>query len=322
MALLVTGGMGHVGLEVVRQAVAGGERVIAQYRTRFDEAAARALGDKVTWVRADLADDFELANIAADREIEGCIHTAAVPNDRLARPDPRAAYLVNVNATENLLEMARRQGWQRFIYVSTGSVFQRESDFTKPLLEDAVTSPCTVYGATKRCGELLTEMHRAEFEMSAAIVRISWVYGPPLVPPLRDFPRGPIPALLREALATGKVAEPSGGEFQASFTHVADVARGLLAAYRAEYLKHDIYHLGSGENHDTFAVAEAVRQAVPEAAVEVGPGTEPWTTYNTMRGPLAGDRLADDAGFKPALDLAAGVRTFADWMRAHPESHR
>jgi UDP-glucuronate 4-epimerase len=322
MALLVTGGMGHVGLEVVRQAVAGGEDVIAQYRSSFDPAAALALGDKVTWVRADLADDFEMVNIAADREIEGCIHTAAVPNDRLARPDPRAAYLANVTATENLLEMARRLDWRRFIHVSTGSVFQRASDLRKPLLEDAVPSPYTVYGVTKRCAELLIEMHRAEFEMSAAIVRISWVYGPPLVPPVRDFPRGPIPAFLREALATGKVVEPSGGEFQASFTHVADVARGLLAAYRADHLKQDIYHLGSGENYDTFAVAEAIRQAVPEARIEVGPGTEPWTTYNTMRGPLAGERLADDAGFKPALDLTAGVRAFAEWMRAHPESYR
>ncbi|MDP6704793.1 MAG: NAD(P)-dependent oxidoreductase [Alphaproteobacteria bacterium] len=321
MALLITGAMGHVGLELTAQAVAAGHKIVAQYRSTFRETEAAALGDRVAWVRCDLADPFEVADLAGRHDVDGCIHTAAVPNDRYARPDPRAAFHSNVTATENLLELARRNAWRRFLYVSTGSVFQRLTDFRTPVPEDAGTSAYTVYGATKRCGELLTTMHREEYGMPAASVRISWVYGPPMVPPVREPPRGPIPAFLREALAGEPIAEASGGDFAASFTHVGDVATGLLAAYDADRLNHDIYHLGSGRNYDTFRVAEAVRAAVPGAAIEVGPGTEPWTTYNTMRGPLAGTRLLDDAGFRPAYDLEAGIQAFADWMRAHPETY-
>ena len=101
---------------------------------------------------------------------------------------------------------------------------------------------------------------------------------------------------------------------------VSDVAAGLLAAYRAETLHHDLYHLGSGRNYDTAAVAAAVRSAVPGSVIEVGPGTQPWTTYNTMRGPLAGARLRDDTGFEPRLTLEDGIRDFADWMRERPET--
>jgi nucleoside-diphosphate-sugar epimerase len=321
MALLITGGMGHVGLELVGQALAAGEAVVAPYRNTFVEAEAAALGDGVTWVRCDLADSFEVADLVGRHGIDGCIHAAAVPNDRYARPDPRAAFQSNVTASENLAELARRNGWRRFLYVSTGSVFQRLTDFQSPVLEDAAPSPFTVYGVTKRCGELLTTMHREEYGLSAASVRISWVYGPPMVPPVRDLPRGPVPALLRQALAGETVREESGGDFAASFTYVGDVAAGLLAAYRAERLSHDIYHLGSGENYDTFRVAEAVRAAVPGVEIELGPGTEPWTTYNTMRGPLAGSRLLEDTGFEPAHSLEAGIQAFADWMRAHPESY-
>ena len=307
--------MGHVGYALTRLAAEAGLDVIGQYRSAFREADARALGNRVEWVRGDLSDPSALAALARRPDIDRCIHTAAMPNDRVAGPDPAGAFKANVQATAGLLEAARIRSWQRFIYVSTGSVFQTETDFTRPILEDHPPRTRSPYGSTKLCGEILTSMYRHYYQLPAATVRISFVYGPPLAPIVPDLPRGPIPVLLREAM-TGPVRHPSGGDFEASFTYVEDAAAGLLAACQANELRHDIYHLGHGRNWNTYAVAEAVRAAVPDAIVEVGPGTLPWTQYNTMRGPLAGSRLAEDTGFKPAYSLAAGVRAFAAWMNA------
>jgi nucleoside-diphosphate-sugar epimerase len=78
-----------------------------------------------------------------------------------------------------------------------------------------------------------------------------------------------------------------------------------------------MYHLGWGRNFSTAEVVRAVRAAVPKAMIAVGPGTAPWTDHTKMRGPLAGNRLLEDAGFKPSLDLDRGVASFADWMRTH-----
>ena len=243
-----------------------------------------------------------------------------MPNDRLARPFPWAAIQANVTATGALLEIARRQQWRRFVYVSTGSVFQAETDLGKPVLEDAVTSPRSVYGTTKQSGELLTRMYRNDFGLSASSVRISFVYGPPLVPRERDLPRGPVVAFLRGAVLGQAIREDSGGDFQASFTYIDDVAEGLLAAVQADRLSHNVYHLGNGRNWTTFDVADAVQSAVPGATVKVGPGTEPWTTYNTMRGPLAGTRLQDDTGFVACFPLERGVHAFADWLQEQPHA--
>jgi UDP-glucuronate 4-epimerase len=318
VTLLVTGAMGHVGLEVVRQALAAGLPVVGQYRSAFDPGAARALQGDITWVASDLADAGAVAALCAAHPIDACIHSAAVSNEKYARPQPLAAINSNVGATANLLDMARQQNWRRFLFVSTGSVFQNAVDITKPILEHATPAATNIYSTTKHCGELLTRMYRTELSLAAAVVRISWVYGPPLV--TDDPPRGPVPAFLKAALSRRPIRLESGGDFAASFTFVADVAAGLLAALRAETLAHDVYHLGSGENYTARRVAEAVRAAVPGAVIELGPGTEPWTLHTRMRGPLAGERLAQDTGFRMGHSLEAGIQAFADWIRAHPET--
>jgi UDP-glucuronate 4-epimerase len=316
--LLVTGATGHVGLTLVRLGANRGLRVVAQHRSPVDPGLASELGPTVEWVRCDLSDPFAIAAMLAEHPVSGCIHTAAVPNDRLARPDPWNAIRSNTIATAALLELGRRQMWRRFVYVSTGSVFQGLTDLSGSILEEHPPQARTVYGVTKLAGEQLVAMYRYEFGMSASTVRISFVYGPPLVPAVRDLPRGPVVALLREAVRGQPIRESSGGDFQASFTHVEDVAEGLLAAYQAPELRHPVYHLGHGRNWTTFQVAEAVADAVPGAIVEVGPGTLPWTTYNSMRPPLGGTRLEEDTGFRPRLPLREGVAAFAAWIMAQP----
>lgn len=316
--LLVTGAMGHVGYETVRQAAARGIPVVAQYMSTFRKEDAEALGPGVTWAQCDLADPFGLTMLAAEHDIAGCIHTAAVPNDVLAIPQPLKAFQSNVAATGLMLETARRLKWRRFVFVSTGSVFQSLPDAVTPVPEDAAPTPKSLYAVTKRSSEMMVGVYAATYGLSAATVRISWIYGPPLVPPVYDGPRGPIPEYLRRALRGERIDEPSGGNFAASFTYVPDCAAGLIALWEADVLRHDTYHLGSGRNYTAFEVADAVRKAVPGAHVEVGPGSAPWSDTTVMRGPLACARMADELGFRPAHDLDAGVVAFADWMRANP----
>ena len=313
MALLVTGATGPVGREIVRQAAKLGMDVLATCRSAGDPLPG------VTWLRCDLADAGALRRLAEQHRIDACIHAAAVSNEAYARPDPLGAIATNMGATANLLEAARLRAWRRFVLVSTGSVFQLCRDATAPILEDHPPAVANVYGTTKLGAEMLTRMYRTEYGLSAATVRISWVFGPPVI---SDQPtRGPIPSYLLRALR-GIAIREGGADFAASFTYVADVAEGLLAAASAPELRHAIYHLGHGVNFIADEAAAAVRRAVPCAIIELTGGTEPWTRYTSLRGPLAGDRLRADTGYTPAHSLEAGVRAYADWMRAHPELWR
>jgi len=320
--LLVTGGMGHVGFETVKQAVASGRDVVAQYMNTFRAEDAAAFGDKVTWVQCDLSDAYEVAMLGGGHDIEGCIHTAAIPNDTVAFSQPLRTFQSNVTATGLLLETARRKNWRRFLLVSTGSVFQDLPDATHLVGEDTLPTPKTLYGCTKRAAEITVDAYANTYGLSAATIRISWIFGPPLVPRQFDGPRGPVPEYLRRALRGEVVNDPSGGDFAASFTFVPDCAAGLLAAYGADRLASPVYHLGSGENQSVQQVADAVKRAVPGAHLTVGSGTAPWTEHTIMRGPLECHRMQQEFGFTPQHTLNQAVAAFADWMRDHPDSYQ
>jgi UDP-glucuronate 4-epimerase len=319
--LLVTGAMGHVGYEIVKHAVAQGHEVVAQVFNTFRKDDADALGSKVVWVKCDLSDPFSVAMMAAEHDIEGCIHPAAIPNDKMGLPQPLNTFRSNVDGTVYLLESARQRKWRRFLLISTGAVFQEWKDKEKPIPESEPPTPRTLYGGTKRAAEIMTEVYANMYNLSAASIRISWVFGPPLVPKVFEGPRGPVPEFLRRALRGEHVKEPSGGDFAASFTYVTDCALGALAAYEATSMNHRAYHLGSGENYTTNRVVDAIRAAVPSADLTVGPGAEPWTDFTVLRGPLECQRMREDFGFTPRYSLEDAIAEFADWMRTHPESY-
>lgn len=315
MTLLITGAMGHVGYEVARQAAAQGLDVLAVYRDTLREDDARALGPNVKWRLCELTDPAAVTALTRQHQIDACVHAAAISNEAYARPNPLDAIATNVGATANLLDAARVAKWRRFVFVSTGSVFQKRADTTGQIFEDATPEPANIYSTTKYNAELLTRLYRSEFELSASTVRISWVFGPPVV---SESPaRGPIPSVLLRALRGDPIVE-GGGDFVASFTYIVDAAAGLLAAALAPELRSDFYHLGHGVNFTARQAADAVRKLFPAANIDLGPGTEPWTRYTAIRGPLAGTRLYDDTGFMPAHTLDQGIAAYAAWMQANP----
>ena len=312
MVLLVTGAGGHIGSGVARMALAQGLEVVATYRGSEPPPIVGDLRGTSRWVFCDLINREAVAELVKRHKIDRCIHCAAIPNEAFARPNPRGAFDANVTATANLLEQARLNKWQRIIMVSTGSVFQLRPMHGKPILEDEPPEPKDVYSTTKTTAEMLCRMYRTEYGLSASVVRISWVYGPPIA--VHAPTRGPIPSFLARALS-GERIDDGGGDFAVSFTFVDDVANGLLAAARANNLNHPIYHLGSGKNITLGEAAEAIKRAVPGAAIALADGTDPWTQFTALRDPLAGTKLEEDTGWKPQYSIDEGVKIYADWLR-------
>jgi nucleoside-diphosphate-sugar epimerase len=316
MRVLITGAMGHVGINAVRAFRARGHDVVGLYHSHFDPGLAEAFGAGASFVQGDLADFAHLVDILQSRKVGGILHAAALPYDGPCRRAPLTATRVNVSATQHVLEAARLLRLHRVIYVSTGSVFQKWPDPGRVIAEAEPPSPSNVYATTKRMGELLVDCYAETFGVSACTARVSWVYGPPLYTPGLEVNRGPIPSWLCSALLGRPVAEASGGDFMANFTYVDDVAAALLALYEAPVLRHSLYQVSTGEHYSCAEVIRAIRAEAPGASLTIGPGTAPYTDHTPMRGSFSIARLQEDTGFAPAFPIRKGIAAYAEWLRA------
>lgn len=316
MSVLVTGAMGHVGYMTALACAEAGLDVVAHYHASYHPPLAAAAGPRITWVKGDITDFPHLLEIAEQHGVEGAIHSAALPNNDVCRPVPAHAVSVNVLSVQHLLELARLRKWRRVVYVSTGAVYQA-SDPKGFIHEADAATPGNVYGTTKHMGELLVNMYQKTYGVSACTVRVSWVWGPPLVTKGLDGPRGPIPYFLIPAVRGERVHEPSGGEFIANFTYVKDVAHALTLAYRKDALPSNLYNLSNGRHYSTAEIVETIRQVLPGADVSVGPGLKPWIDYTVLRGSFDITRVRTETGFEVQYPLSRAIADYAAWLRDH-----
>jgi nucleoside-diphosphate-sugar epimerase len=173
-------------------------------------------------LRADPPHD--IADVEALRRglhgIDGIIHLAGVSRVIDGERDPDRCRRINVEATRTLLELARAGAaspW--FIQASSREVYGQQD--VLPVREDAPLRPCNVYAHSKVAVEQLAESARAA-GMRTAILRFSNVFGDML-----DHADRVVPAFARAA-AMGGVLRVDGAGCTFDFTHVSDLADGIL----------------------------------------------------------------------------------------------
>ena len=316
MSVLVTGAAGIVGYNTVIQCVEAGIDVVAYDRLECTLNPVETGSVKVDWVRGDLNDWAHLLETAKKYNVEGVIHSAALPNVSSCRPVPLSATRTNVLATQNLLELARHLNWRRVVYVSTGAVFQSSNPdgFIK---ETDSISPDNVYGTTKYMGELVTNMYHKTYGVDSCTVRASWVWGPPELPGKFDLSRGPVRHYLMSALRGVEVNDPTGGDFRANLTYVKDLANALVLAYQKQSLTCRTFNISNGKHYSVAEVVAAVKKVVPGAAINVGPGLAPWSDIHVLRGSFDITPAQQELGFEVKYHLEEGLADYVKWLVDH-----
>jgi nucleoside-diphosphate-sugar epimerase len=158
------------------------------------------------------------------RDIDGIIHLAGVSRVVDGERDPEGCRRTNTEATRTLLQLAmQRTPVPWFIQASSREVYGQQE--VVPVAEDAPLSPRNVYARSKVEVERLTEAARAS-GMTTAILRFSNVFGDTL-----DHADRVVPAFARAA-ANGGIVRVDGADCTFDFTHVSDVANGILRVVR------------------------------------------------------------------------------------------
>ena len=131
-------------------------------------------------IKNNLLNKSLIRKIILKNKITGCIFCSGVTHDSVAKVNAEKAVNSNIIGLLNLLEIQKEKKLKKLIYLSTGSVFQEIKSSNK--ISEAVTpTPKSVYAGTKRMGEILIQNFNNEFKMNCCVIRVSWVYGPPIV---------------------------------------------------------------------------------------------------------------------------------------------
>jgi len=183
----------------------------------------------------------------------------------------------------------------------------------QPIEEDFAKRPLLSYDVTKLAAEQLGQVYRAVYGMEFAALRFSAIYGPGKQ--ARHGKMSLRSRLVEDPFNGVPVRLAKGGEQIDDLIYVDDAAEGLVQATLADTLPHAAYNIASGVGRTLHQFADAVRGAIPNADIEIGPGLNP-LGFSVNRAAIFDiSRAQRDFGFRPRFDLGAGVRDYVDRLR-------
>ncbi|MGQ0584793.1 MAG: NAD-dependent epimerase/dehydratase family protein [Reyranella sp.] len=319
MSVLVTGVAGFIGSHVARALLARGEAVVGvdNFSDYYDPvlkfARLKALREDkgFTFLEADIADREAMLGLAGRHgDLDRIVHLAAQPGVRHSMIDPYIYVQTNVMGHLVMLELARGiSGLKHFVYASSSSVYggNRKLPFA---IDDRVDRPVSLYAATKRADELMTETYSHLYGMAATGLRYFTVYGPWGRPDMSPY-------IFAKAIHEGRTIELNHlGFIKRDYSYIDDIAAGTLAVLDkppAE-ARHRVYNLGAARSEDIVHVISLFEKALGrEAKVELRPG-EPGDMQETAADISDTTR---DFGWTPKATVEQGIPLFVDWFKSY-----
>ena len=327
--ILVTGVAGFIGAAVARTLLGRGERVIGidnfndYYPVSLKDAriaeVARAGGDRFTLHRLDFADHQALDAALTGVEIERIVHLGAQAGVRYSIENPRAYIHSNIAGHLNLLELGRERGVAHLVYASSSSIYG--GDATLPFkVEDRADRPLSLYAATKRADELMSETYAHLYRLPQTGLRFFTVYGPWGRPDMAMW-------LFTAAILEGRPIQVfNHGDMRRDFTFIDDIVAGIVACLDApppddgtakaggSMGPHRLYNIGNSRSERLDHLIDLIETACGKRAIRIDAPMQPGDMKDTFADISA---ITRDLGFQPATRLALGVPRFVEWYRAY-----
>jgi UDP-glucuronate 4-epimerase len=329
MAVLVTGAAGFIGAATSRALLERGDAVVGidNLNDYYDPSLKQArltrlqqqFGNRFRFERVDFADAEALKRTTDNLDIAGIVHLGAQAGVRYSLENPSAYVQSNLVGHCNMLELARSRQPRHMVYASSSSVYG--SNKSLPFrVEDRVDHPLSLYAATKKADELLSESYASLYRLPLTGLRFFTVYGPWGRPDMAMW-------IFVKALYAG---EPlplfNGGEMRRDFTYIDDIVRGVVACLDGPptddgHVKaggstspHAVYNIGNSCSEDLMRVVELLEEQTGRKALldpkpmQVGDVRETFADISAIE---------RDHGFKPSTDIKEGIPRFVEWYREY-----
>lgn len=313
MRCLVTGAAGFIGSTLSELLLSQGHEVVGidcfvpYYPRSIKEAnlSTAREHDRYTFLEKDICDVFDDPDSGALDGIDAVFHQAAQAGVRASWGKDFQIYIHNnIEATQKLLESAKRHPGIRVVYASSSSVYGETDRF--PMNEQDLTRPVSPYGVSKLAAENLMNLYHHNFGVETVSLRYFTVYGP------RQRPDMAFHRIIRSILAGEQFHLFGSGEQTRDFTFVGDIVRANVDA-AAEGKAGGVYNLGGGTRISMNDVIELLEKITGRKANVTREKKQDGDVMNTGADV---SRAAADFHFKPAVTLEEGLKQEVEYIDA------
>ena len=327
MVIVVTGAAGFIGYHVARALLARGDRVLGldnlnpYYDPTLKQARVAELekefGGAFSFRRADFAEREALAAAIEGVEFDRLVHLGAQAGVRYGLENPETYVRSNVAGQLNILELARHRKLGHLVYASSSSVYGSNSSLPFRL-EDRTDRPLSLYAATKKAGEVLSESYSSLFRLPMTGLRFFTVYGPWGRPDMAMW-------LFTKAILAGEPIQVFGeGNMRRDFTYIDDIVAGVVAALDnppaddgeekagGSRGPHRLYNIGNNRSEELTRMIGLIEKACGREADKRLLPMQPGDVRDTYADISAIQR---DLGFAPTTTIDEGVPRFVAWYR-------
>ena len=300
--ILVTGGSGFVGANLVRKLLEKGADVrVLDNLERGNPAYLDGLDVEL------VVDDIRNAEgiNKAFSGIDKVVHLAAFGSVVESLQDPRTNFDINVQGTFNVLSCARENGIEKLVFSSTGGALI--GDAVPPVNEKSLPKPISPYGAGKLCCEAYCHAFSLSYGINTICTRFANVYGP-----YSDHKGGVINQFFRRLQADEPLVIYGDGSSTRDYIHVDDLCEGITLALLTDTLENDVVHLASGRETSLSELAQIMidisrkpEHPIVYEAKRVGEVDRNFARF---------DYASETLGFEPRYELQQGLRETWDWL--------
>ena len=307
MRILVTGGAGFIGSNVVDRFVGLGHEVAV-----FDDLSTgfrEFVHPKARFFHGDLADAGAVDRCVGTFRPELVDHHAAQIDVRKSVGDPLLDARINILGSIGLLQACTRHGVQKVIYASTGGALYGEGR-QLPATEDHPVNPEAPYGASKHTVEHYLYLWKLLHGLDYTVLRYPNVFGP------RQNPHGEagVNAIFIGLMLEGKRPRIFGdGNAVRDYLYVSDVVDANVLAL--EQGSGEVLNLGTGIGTSVNDIVRELKAILGFREDAIHDAPRPGEVQRIY---LDASRAKRVLGWTPKVTFADGLRRTVEWSRAHP----
>ena len=310
MRILVTGGAGFIGSHLVEKLLAEGHNVaiLDDFNDFYDPGIKRAnvsgVAKDIVIYDVDLRDGEKVANAFREEKFDVIFHLAARAGVRPSIQEPQLYYDANVAGTLHLLDGARENGVERFIFASSSSVYgaARKIPFSE---DEHLTQTLSPYAATKIAGEFLCSTYSHLYKMRIVALRYFTVYG------ARQRPDLAIHQFTRKIHAGEALDQFGDGTTRRDYTYIDDIIQGSVAALSYDAAMFDVFNLGESDTIQLKDLMSAIEKALSKKAKINRLPEQPGDMRLTCADISKARKLL---GYDPKTKFEDGLPKFVDWF--------